>query len=62
MCWIFFQLMELTVIYCDNEICIKISENPIFHNKSKNIDIQYHHLRDCVERQIMLLQYIPIEE
>ena len=29
---------------------------------SKNIDIRYHHLRDCVQRRIMLLQYIPTKD
>jgi len=50
------------VIYCDNQSCIKLSENPIFHDRSKNIDIRYHHLRDCVAKRIMLLQYISTEE
>jgi len=59
---LFGEQMDLTVIYCDNQSCIKLSENPVFHDQSKHIDIQYHHLRDCVLRQIMLLDYIPMEE
>jgi hypothetical protein len=51
--------LYLKVIYCDNQICIKLSINPVFHDKSKHIDIWYHHLRDFVQRKIMLLQYIP---
>ena len=31
----------------------------MFHDRSKHIDIRYHHIRDCVQRKIMLLQYIP---
>ena len=54
--------MDLTSIYCDNQSCIKLSENLVFHDLSKNIDIRYHHLRDCVLRQIMLSEYIPMEE
>jgi len=50
------------MIYCDNQSCIKLFENPVFHDWSKHIDIRYHHLRDCVLRRIMLLDYIPIEE
>ena len=50
------------MIYCNNQSCIKLSENPVFHHRSKNIDIRYHHLRDCVRRRIMLLEYIPTEE
>ena len=50
------------MIYYDNQSCIKLSKNPVFHDRSKDIDIRYHHLRDCVQRRIMLLQYIPTEE
>ena len=52
---LFDQRMDPTVIYCDNQSCIKLSENPVFHDRSKHIDIRYHHLRDCVVRRIMLL-------
>eukprot|EP00253_Pinus_taeda_P031373 PITA_31373 len=36
---LFGQRMDPTVIYCDNQSCIKLSENPIFHDRSKHIDI-----------------------
>ena len=54
--------LEPTVIYCDNHSCIKLSANPVFHDRSKHIDIRYHHIRDCVQRRIMLLSYIPMED
>eukprot|EP00253_Pinus_taeda_P012097 PITA_12097 len=59
---LFDQMMDPTVIYCDNQSCIKLFENPVFHEKSKHIYICYHHLRDCVARRIMLLKYISTEE
>ena len=54
--------LEPTMIYCDNQSCIKLSANPFFHDRSKHIDIGYHHIRDCVQRRIMLLSYIPMED
>ena len=59
---LFGQVMDPIVIYCNNQSCIKLSENPVFHDRSKHIDIQYHHLRDCVVKRIMLLQYVSTEE
>jgi hypothetical protein len=35
-----------TIIHCDNQSCIKLSENPIFHDRSKHIEIRYHFIRD----------------
>jgi hypothetical protein len=40
--------LDPTVIHCDNQSCIKLSINHVFHGRSKYIDIQLHHLRDCV--------------
>lgn len=54
--------MEPTLIHCDNQSCIKLSENLVFHGRSKHIDIRYHHVRDCVQRRIAMLQYISTEE
>ena len=54
--------LDPTVIHCDNKSCIKLSINYVFHDRSKHIDIRYHHIRDCVQRKIMLLQYIPTED
>ena len=54
--------LDPTVIHCDNHSCIKLSINPVFHDRYKHIDIRYHHIRDCVQWKIMLLQYIPTED
>ena len=40
--------LDLTMIHCDNQSCIKLSFNHVFHDRSKHIDIRYHHIRDCV--------------
>ena len=50
------------MIHCDNQSFIKILINLVFHDSSKHIDIWYYHLRDCVQRRIMLPQYIPMED
>jgi hypothetical protein len=51
-----------TMIHCDNQSCIKFSENPIFHDRSKHIEIRYHFIRDWVQRGVVQLEYIPIDE
>jgi hypothetical protein len=59
---LFGQELELTVIHCDNQSCIKLSENPVFHDRSKHIEIRYHFIRDRVQKGAVQLQYIPTEE
>eukprot|EP00253_Pinus_taeda_P021176 PITA_21176 len=56
---LFKQRMEATSVYCENQSCIKLFENPLFHAKSKHIDIRCHFMRDCVQRGVVQLQYVP---
>jgi hypothetical protein len=41
---LFCSYLDLTMIYCDNQSCIKLSINHVFHDVSKHIDIRYHHI------------------
>jgi hypothetical protein len=51
--------LEETCIFCDNQSCIKLSENHVFHDKSKHIEI---YVRDMVQKGALKLQYISIDE
>eukprot|EP01018_Ginkgo_biloba_P021684 Gb_35290 [translate_table: standard] len=59
---LFGQQWQPTVIYYDNQSCIKLSENPVFHDRSKHIEIKYHFIRDYVQRGAVELQYISTDE
>jgi hypothetical protein len=54
--------MRATAIICDNQSCIKMTENPVFHDRSKHIEICYHFIRDMVQRGALKLQYISTDE
>jgi hypothetical protein len=54
--------MEANTILCDNQSCIKMTENPVFHDKSKHIEIRYHYIRDMVQRGAIKLQYVSTDE
>ena len=47
---LFHLQLDTTCIYCDNQSCLKLSENPVFHDKLKHIEIKYHYIRDMVRR------------
>jgi hypothetical protein len=42
--YLFGHVLDSTVIHCDNQRCVKLSENPMFHDKSKHIEIKYHYI------------------
>jgi hypothetical protein len=54
--------MDPTIIHCDNQSCVKLSENPVFHDRSKHIEIKYHYIRDMVQRKVVHVQYLPTHE
>ena len=59
---LFDSSLEPIVIHYDNQSCIKISENPVFHDRSKHMEIRYHYVRDRVQRRAVILLYIPTNE
>jgi len=46
------------VIYGDNQGALALTQNPIFHPRSKHIDIQYHFTRELVQPGRIILKYI----
>eukprot|EP00253_Pinus_taeda_P028941 PITA_28941 len=36
-------------IYCDSQSAIFLENNPVYHSKTKHIDVQYHFVRDMIE-------------
>ena len=39
--------LDATCIYCDNQSCVKLSKNPVFHEKSNHIEIKYQYIMGC---------------
>jgi hypothetical protein len=54
--------MEQTTIHCDNQSCVKLFENPMFHDNSKHIEIKYHYIRDMVQRKTIHMQHLSTHE
>jgi hypothetical protein len=59
---LFDQVLDTTVIHCDNQSCIKLFENLVFYDRPKHIEIRYHFIRDCVQKGFVKLQYVPTGE
>jgi hypothetical protein len=49
------QLLDSTVIYCDDQSCVKLSKNPVFHDRSKHIEIKHYFLCDKFQRGEVVL-------
>ena len=50
------------IIYEDNQSTIKLVENPVFHKRSKHVDIKYHFVRELVENNTLTIQYVSTSD
>jgi hypothetical protein len=48
-------------LFIDNQSAIKLIQNPVFHNRSKHIDIRYKFIREKVESGDVVIEYVPSE-
>jgi hypothetical protein len=49
------QRLEPTVVYNDNQSCMRLFENLVVHYCSKHIDIRYYSLMDKVQKGAVIV-------
>ncbi|GJZ93126.1 putative reverse transcriptase, RNA-dependent DNA polymerase [Tanacetum coccineum] len=66
--WIQNQMLDYgynfmnTKIFIDNESTICIVKNPVFHSKTKHIEIRHHFIRDSNEKKLIQMIKIHINQ
>ena len=67
--WIQFLLRELKipqkqppVLWCDNIGATYLSLNPVFHARTKHIEVDYHFVRERVAQKLLLIKFISSKD
>ena len=50
------------VIYCDNMSSIHLANNPVYHARTKHIEVHYHYVREKVLLGLINLVYVSTED
>ena len=67
MLWIHQELIDFGVLFnqtpikCDNTSSISLLKNLVLHSRTKHIELRHHFLRDHVQNQEIILEFVPID-
>ena len=53
------EQQEPTIVWEDNQGAISTAKNPVFHNRTKHIQIRYHFVHEAVAEKIIDIKYCP---
>ncbi|XP_031287486.1 secreted RxLR effector protein 161-like [Pistacia vera] len=57
------NLLEGTIIvYLDSQSAIHLSKNPVYHERTKHVDVKYHFVRELVDKGVIILKKVSIED
>lgn len=64
--WLTRLLHELTIpnifhvpVRCDSQAVIHITKNPIFHERTKHVELDFHFVRKKLHDSLITLQHVP---
>ena len=57
-----FMPIKSSVLYCDNQAAINISENPVQHDRTKHVEIDRHFIKEKLENETIKLPHVRSED
>ncbi|XP_073300640.1 secreted RxLR effector protein 161-like [Primulina huaijiensis] len=51
-----------TKIYCDNMSVVAMTKNPVFHARSKHIELRHHFVRELISKEHIQMEFINTDD
>ena len=65
LCWVRSLLKDLgiylpdpRILWCDNVSALAIASNPVFHTRTKHIEVDFHFIRERVLRKDLVVKFV----
>lgn len=56
------DIEQPVVLWIDNQSAMNLASNDGYNQRTKHIDVRYHHLREVIEKGTIELSYVPTNE
>ena len=54
--------MAHVALSVDNRLSLYLMKNPVFHGRSKHIDIRFHFIEECIENGEITVRHVSSKE
>src|SRR5690606_19239299 len=53
---------EKAIVYTDSQSALHLCKNPVFHERTKHVDVRYHFIREKITDGIIIIEKISTED
>ncbi|CAL8167941.1 unnamed protein product [Prunus armeniaca] len=57
-----FRPNAVTKLHCDNKSAFEIANNPVQHDRTKHVEVDWHFIKEKLEHKLISIHFVPFSE